>query len=278
MAPTAESYGKFSYLKSGNGKLPVIFLHGNACSKKAFFQILEKDFPDATLYALDLPGFGENAGKNQVFSFKNTIQYLEDFIREKGIGHFILAGHSMGGNIAIHYSKKHPEQVKHLILIAPAGFESFSEKEKLVLKSNFQKFPPMSLLQSIQFLIPTGFYRKENPDLLKLISKIYEDFMAATSSEYLQLCNNGMEEMLNHEPFHAKNFPAVKTSVLFGDQDPLIPNRLFHPEAPREFVLRSLKGIPQLKLFLFENCGHYVQGEAPEKTAALLKQIIAANL
>lgn len=278
MPANENTFEKINFLQSGKGKLAVILLHGNACSKSAFFPLLEKEFPGATLYAPDLPGFGANAGKGQVFSFPNSFLFIEEFIKQRGIDQYILAGHSMGANIAMHYAQRNQSNIKHLFLIAPAGFEIFSEEEKSMLKNGLNHFPTLELLQTIQFLIPAGFFRKDLPEMQKLVNKINDDFSGISSREYLQLCKKGIEEMLHYETFNASNFPKIKTSLLFGEKDPLIPNKAFHPGTGRKFILDALKGIPDLKLYLFQNCGHYLQCEAPEKTAEILQRIIAEKV
>jgi pimeloyl-ACP methyl ester carboxylesterase len=274
MAIQEEKEGSFHFLKSGNGNQAVILLHGNACSKQAFFPLLEKEFPGTILYALDLPGFGKNLNAGAKFSFENAVQHIQQFIALKKLNNIILVGHSMGANIALHLAKKFPSSFKHLFLIAPAGFEVFLEQEKSSVVQSLKNFPSIGIEQTIQFLIPTGFYRKDHPNCIALIQKLQSDYKNSTQQDYLQSCTNGIEEMLGHETFNPQNFPSIKTSILYGDHDPLIPNQLFHTQAPKTFMLNALKGINGVKLFLFKHCGHYVHCEAPEKSASLLLQVI----
>ncbi len=274
MAIQEEKEGSFHFLKSGNGTQAVLLLHGNACSKQAFFPLLEKEFPDAILYALDLPAFGNNLLPDTKFTFESAIQHVQEFIKHKKLEHVVLVGHSMGANIAIHLAKKIPETFKHLFLIAPAGLEVFQEGEKNKVLHSLKNFPSFGIEQTIQFLIPAGFYKKEHPNCRALIQKIQADYKNSTQKDYLKSCTQGIEQMLLHEPFNAENFPSINTTVLFGDHDPLIPNQLFHTQAPKAFMLNALKGIPGVKLFLFSHCGHYVHCEAPEKSVSLLLEVI----
>jgi pimeloyl-ACP methyl ester carboxylesterase len=266
----------FHYLKQGSGKQSILLLHGNACSKQAFFPLFEKDFPNATLFAPDLPGFGKKNSNNSAFSFQESINFLNHFIEHLQLKDILLVGHSMGANIAMHWAKKKPSLFRHLFLIAPAGFESFKEEEKQKISLSLKNFPPIPLEQTLQFLIPAGFFRKDHPNCLKLIQKLSSDFAHASQQTYLASCTLGIEEMLHHEIFNFRNFPTISSTVLFGDHDPLIPNQLFHTGLPKNFIMEALKGIKNLKLYLVKDCGHYVHCEAPEKTAEILSEVMAS--
>ena len=44
-------------------------------------------------------------------------EFLEGLVDELGLGGFVIAGHSMGGSIALEYTLRHPERVTGLVLI-----------------------------------------------------------------------------------------------------------------------------------------------------------------
>lgn len=275
MPAEEKKLSKFHCLKSGNGKQVILLLHGNACSKQAFFQLMEKEIPEATLYAPDLPGFGENNSFDPAFSFEISIRFLEQFVEHHQLRNIILAGHSMGANIAMHWAKKNPSLFRHLFLIAPAGFENFMDSEKQTITQSLKNFPLLSIGQTLPIIIPAGFFRKDHPHCLQLIQKLSADYHQSSQQKYLSSCTMGIEEMLKHDIFTRHNFPEVPATVLFGDHDPLIPNQLLHPRTPKDFILEALKGIKNLKLYIFQHCGHYVHCEAPEKTSSILLQVIA---
>ncbi|KAF8406511.1 hypothetical protein HHK36_008600 [Tetracentron sinense] len=52
------------------------------------------------------------------------INSFEEWRKAKDLSNFILLGHSLGGYFAAKYALKHPEHIKHLILVGPAGFSS----------------------------------------------------------------------------------------------------------------------------------------------------------
>ncbi|KAG8493683.1 hypothetical protein CXB51_011773 [Gossypium anomalum] len=55
------------------------------------------------------------------------VDSFEERHRVKNLSNLIILGHSFGGCIASKYDLKHPEHVRHLILVGPAGFSSESD-------------------------------------------------------------------------------------------------------------------------------------------------------
>lgn len=105
--------------------VPIVILHGwgSGMSGKKYHvlkKILEKD--GYTVYAPDLPGFGDNELEKSALSFEDYLQFVHDFIvkkiKEKKV---ILLGHSYGGRIAIRFSAQYPDMVKRLILTGASG-------------------------------------------------------------------------------------------------------------------------------------------------------------
>jgi pimeloyl-ACP methyl ester carboxylesterase len=112
---------------------PVVFVHGAGGSHLHWlYQV--RDLPHSPSYALDLPGHGRSEGPGwdsiQVYG-----DWLVSFLDEAGLDRAVLAGHSMGGAIALDVALRHPERIAGLALIAtgarlrvaPAILEGFRE-------------------------------------------------------------------------------------------------------------------------------------------------------
>ena len=115
----AEIQGqKIHYYQAGTG-YPVLFLHGWGASSQAFRGIighLEKHF---SVYALDLPGFGQSPPPARVWGTAEYAQLAADFMAEKQIEKPILIGHSFGGRLSIRLGAK--GLAKKIILVDSAG-------------------------------------------------------------------------------------------------------------------------------------------------------------
>lgn len=79
----------------------IVFIHGNSHSSKAYAAQMSTDLLDQyRLIFLDLPGHGESSTA-PIYSLKVLAQLISDLITELDLKSFIIAGHSLGGHIAI---------------------------------------------------------------------------------------------------------------------------------------------------------------------------------
>lgn len=126
-------------MTSGNtGQQPVlVFLHYFGGSAKSWQFVISQLESYYSCIAIDLPGFG-----NTAMLAKPSLKSYADFVRKdllaKGISHYFLIGHSMGGKIALRCAVNdyENEQVQGLILIAPSppSFEKIPESEKAKMR------------------------------------------------------------------------------------------------------------------------------------------------
>ncbi|KAK9326903.1 Alpha/Beta hydrolase protein [Lipomyces starkeyi] len=92
----------------------LVVLHGYGAGLAFFYRNFDglSQVPSWRLHALDLLGYGRSSRPK--FKIKAKNKYV-------GIEKFTLMAHSMGGYIAVAYALRHPERIKKLILVSPAG-------------------------------------------------------------------------------------------------------------------------------------------------------------
>ncbi|XP_038886641.1 probable 1-acylglycerol-3-phosphate O-acyltransferase [Benincasa hispida] len=118
----------------------LVMIHGYAASQGFFFRNFDALASRFRVIAVDQLGWGGSSRPD--FTCKSTeeteawfIDSFEEWRKSKNISNFILLGHSFGGYVAAKYALKHPEHIKHLILVGPAGFSSESDaKSKWITK------------------------------------------------------------------------------------------------------------------------------------------------
>lgn len=100
----------------GQGKT-VVFVHGAAGSHRRWINqivALEKrHYP----VAFDLPGHGASSGQpcDQVFLYR---EWVKQFVDALGLSRFVLAGHSMGGAIALDFALTYTGYLQGMILVS----------------------------------------------------------------------------------------------------------------------------------------------------------------
>lgn len=109
--------------ESGGAAQPVILVHGN-CSSATFWEQVMLDLPDGFGgIAPDLRGYGDTDPEpidatQGLDDMAADVLALADALR---IDRFHLAGHSMGGNVAMKLTIMAPERVRTLSLVAPGS-------------------------------------------------------------------------------------------------------------------------------------------------------------
>jgi pimeloyl-ACP methyl ester carboxylesterase len=62
------------------------------------------------------------------YTQERTLELIEKFIDAMGLERLSIAGTSMGGTMAIHYTHRHPERIDKLILLSPGSLEGKERK------------------------------------------------------------------------------------------------------------------------------------------------------
>ncbi len=117
----------FAYRFPNQSENTIILIHGVANSAFLYNRTagLLQEATQAEVYAIDLRGHGQSEGNSGDVDFIN--QYVDDLAdimqeirKEKPDGKIIIAGHSMGGGVALRYAmEKHYEQPDGFLLFAP---------------------------------------------------------------------------------------------------------------------------------------------------------------
>jgi pimeloyl-ACP methyl ester carboxylesterase len=108
------------YLTRGSGPA-VLVLHGWGASIEAVHPIVAGLAPAATVYALDLPGFGQSDPPPQPWGVEDYQSFLAEFMDALGIDSPTIVGHSNGGRIAIRMAATEPRRAARLVLVDSAG-------------------------------------------------------------------------------------------------------------------------------------------------------------
>jgi pyruvate dehydrogenase E2 component (dihydrolipoamide acetyltransferase) len=98
----------------------LVLLHGVATSRLIWRRVLEPLARGRRVIAVDVPGFGESAPAGPGFDLDAVADRLVDGLEP---GRFDLVGHSLGGAVAVAAAARHPEAIRRLVLVAPAGLE-----------------------------------------------------------------------------------------------------------------------------------------------------------
>ena len=105
------------YLVEGRGPA-VVLVHGLGSFAESWRHNVPALAERATVYAVDLPGFGRSAKPRGRYGLDYLARALRGFMDALGLGSASLVGHSLGGAVCLTYALTHPSRVDRLALIA----------------------------------------------------------------------------------------------------------------------------------------------------------------
>ena len=112
---------KTCYYKEGQGNRNLVFLHGWGTDYTNFLPIFEMIKDRYTIYALDLPGFGETEEPEKVYDLRDYAGFVKEFILKMKIQDPVMIGHSNGGRVSIALTQI--LKIDKMILIDSAGIK-----------------------------------------------------------------------------------------------------------------------------------------------------------
>ena len=181
----------------------------------------------------------------------------------------------MGGQISMHFALIYPEKVKSMVLLAPAGFEKFTEADRAWFGAVYtpqllKATPPEQIRKNfamnfVSFPADAEFMIADRMALRD--SEAYDPYCAM-----IPKCVMGML----HQPVFER-LPEIKTRtlVLYGEQDYLIPNRFLHKQLSTAEVARSgQERLPDSRLQMVTDAGHFVQWEGADVVNAAVLDFI----
>jgi pimeloyl-ACP methyl ester carboxylesterase len=116
---------RLHYLSCGEGE-PLLLLHDRGLAGATFAPILPMIAAERRAITLDLPGWGLSSkppftGRTPQDALNVWIKGTLDLLDALGLDQVDLLGHSMGGFTALGLALDHPDRVRRLILVDPAG-------------------------------------------------------------------------------------------------------------------------------------------------------------
>jgi pimeloyl-ACP methyl ester carboxylesterase len=225
--------------------IPLVLLPGLVCDSAVWATQQTALAPDCSLYAVsDFYGHVSLAG-------------MADAVLRTAPPRFALAGHSMGGRVALQIMTQAPERVERLALfdtgVVPAAPDEPARRQELI---DLAREEGMAALAARW--LPMIVHKKRLGDA---------DFMAALTAMIWRATPEIYADQVNAlltRPDFRPLLPGIACPVLVacGRQD------VWSPLAQHEEIAAA---IPQARLAVVEESGHMATVEAPESVTRLLR-------
>lgn len=122
----------------GEDKPPLVILHGLLGSSRNWTtagKLLARSFE---VFALDLRGHGDSPpAPDGDYSFRAMAEDVASWMKNKGVRHPILLGHSLGGKVAMRLAVDHPGLLRALVAvdIAPRDYPPHHAEEFAAMRT-----------------------------------------------------------------------------------------------------------------------------------------------
>ena len=266
---------EIGYMQLGQGRQTLLFLHGLGSNYKGWRKLADALSGKYRCIAMDFPGYGASSKGNFPISMKffaNTVLELVEHLQLKNL---TLVGHSMGGQVAMAAVLQRPELFEKLVLIAPAGFETFNHTGHQWLRNiyNPMVLKGMSMEQTIANF-EANFYQFPS-DARFMIDDRLSMMQTDAFDYYCKLIPRCAAAMLDEPVFPRLKEIKLPTLILFGQNDQLIPNKMVNPTLTTRMVGEiGASQIAGSQLTMLYNCGHFMQWECAERIAGAIREFV----
>lgn len=218
----------------------VVFLHGAGGSHHTWRDQWAGLKGVARLVIPDLPGHAESMGDPRE-TVEEYAAWVADFVKEAGISRFVLAGHSMGGAIALQAAADRMKGLEALILAGTGAKLKVSPVIFNGIAGKFREFAPE--------LVEWMMARATGPVLRDDITKDILSTKPSTFASDFRACD-GFDLRGRLDGI------GVPTLVVVGDDDRLTPLRY------SEYLATN---IPGAVLKIIHDAGHIAMLEKSEE-------------
>lgn len=245
-----------AYQISGTGPA-LVLLHGFLESKAIWEDFTISLHDNFTVIAIDLPGHGESENIAEIHSMHLMAGAVKAVVDAEKIEKIVMAGHSMGGYVALQFAADNENLLQGLVLFhshANADTDEAKENRRRTINIVYQNRAGF-----IRQFIPDLFDQKHVEEYSAEIQKL-RDQAALMSSEAIVAALSGMRDRDNQLQY----LLLTETPVLFiiGKQDSRMP----YNQVLAQAVIPS-----HSEILLLEDVGHMGYIETPRITMQALK-------
>ncbi len=266
-----------SVMDEGTGPKTLLMVHGLGSYGPAWKKNIEALQAQYRCVAVDLPGYGKSSKGNYEGSMRFFAEVIVELVEKMELENVTLIGHSMGGQISITATLAHPDLFRELILVAPAGFETFHPGQRQWFRDVLTpRAVALTPVDQIKANIGANFYKMPRGAEFMVTDRIAMR-SCADFAGYCHIIPQCIQGMVDDPVFEFLPQIKARTLVIFGAQDNLIPNRFLNGGKTEKVAKQGAEQIPDCQLELVNKAGHFVHFEQSERVNQLMMDFLGGE-
>lgn len=264
-----------AYTESGHNAKVILFIHGMGCDSSIWMGITAKLSKNYRCIAIDLPEHGNTKSASKDFTLTEFAEKVVEFILEKELNqtNLHLVGHSMGAQLSIILAIRFPTLFQSLILLAPAGVESYSKRELSIIEASTQVFPFFNNEEQMKTLLNYSWFNNNEQQLNSYLKHLgaqanfsYQHYFNTLKKSVLAMLKEPVDGFLKSI--------SIPTLLIFGEEDKMIPNPVTKRSKTIEIAKNAQKQINDSSLIMIPKKGHFLPFEAENECAKAILEFL----
>lgn len=240
---------------SGAGA-PLVFVHGFTTTAEFWREQTQAFSPHFKVIRINLPGHGISPRpEGREYTIEAFANDVFEVFRALEIDSAVLVGLSMGGTVAQVFTLSHPDQVRALVLV---GATPHGLGEDVNADNVLKAIEESGVVSASQNVIERSFGRTASSELVVFAKQEVAQTPAFVARQAITSLN------ASDSREHLSNI-RVPTLVVVGDEDIITP--------PAESAVLA-KGIPDCRLEVVGDAGHFPMLEQPEEFNRVLGEFL----
>jgi len=255
------------HIVTGNGKPPIVFVHGFACSHADWDAQVAHLSARHRAIAVDLRGHGQSPGMVDECSIERFGADVAEIMRGLSMPPAVLVGHSMGCRVVIEAALQAPERTAGVVLVDGSQFA-----------------PAMATVLKETFATPDGYQTLTRRSFREMFTAKSDPAVVAAAMEQAgRLPRPVGEKMLTD----LQRYDVGRLSTSLSDlRVPVLAIQTTYSNERRERqsmakgqttpYLDMLRArLPSVTVEIIEGTGHFPQIDEPDQTNALIDSFLA---
>lgn len=250
---STDKFRQVAYSVIGEGD-PIVLLHGFPFDRYLWYELAEQLSGEFTLIIPDLPSSGKSTYTGETLTMEDMADFVKLILEHENCGPAIVAGHSMGGYVALAFASLYPELLRGLCLVHSLATAD-SEEKKQQRRRSIELFRKGGGALFVRQMVSGLFAEHNSKPLETAINSITERAVQTDPFSLERFYNAMIMRADRQNNLIASNIPVFWA---IGENDVIAPPQ----KIMQQTSLANLNFV-----YVYSKCGHMGMVEATDALA-----------